>query len=286
MMNDSPDQVKKLLAELRVKGESRSTDMYALEHFERYQKTINYLKKNINYTNGKILDLASNPVFTFLLAKEFDGQFFGTSHQAPKFPSESKNKITTSHVDIEYMNSHIEYKIIDNINLETDSLPFENEYFDLICCTEIIEHLIYSPTTMLCEIYRVLKTSGIFCLTTDNANNLLKMIRILLNKQTYFPLYGDSIYCRHNREYLKHELEDLLSGIGFKISMSGYFNYNPFRYSNNVRYRFLYDMLYFFSFFPFLRTRRKHIIILAQKGNGMHWYYPDWLYRGHYIGRS
>jgi len=49
-----------------------------------------------------------------------------------------------------------------------DGLPFEDASFDLIWCTEVIEHL-YHPEAFLQEIERVLKPHGKAILTTPNS---------------------------------------------------------------------------------------------------------------------
>ncbi len=278
-MTYSRNQVEALLRELRVNSESQCSSTYAREHFERYEKTIKYIKKFVEGSHIRILDLATSPIFCFLLSKEVRAVFYGTSPLAPKFPAGYDENLTTSSQTVEYQNERLEYAVVNNLNLEISNLPFNDQFFDIVCCNDIIEHLIYSPTKMLCEIHRVLKPKGFLCMTTDNANNLLKLCRILLNKPMYFHLFQNSVYYRHNREYLKHELEDLLNGIGFCIMSSRYFNYNPFRYRKYLFYRIAYDVLYLLSYFPLLRKRKKHIFILAQPGEKNSRYYPSWLYR-------
>lgn len=278
MMYESTGNLRKFLEELRINGKSQLSNRYAVQHFERYQKTIEYLDVFDKEKEMKILDLGASLVFCYLLSSKVTGEFFGTSPEAPKFSEHGSGESREVSVTIECEKDQVICKVIKNINLETEDLPYESEMFDLVCCNDIIEHLIYSPTKMLGEIFRVLKKNGFLCLTTDNVNNLLKVARVLLNKQTYFRLYKHSIYCRHNREYLKHELEDLLTGMGFNLIKSIYFNYNPFRYTADLKYRLGYDFLYCFSHLPFLRKRKKHIFVLAQRGEKLNWYYPNWLY--------
>lgn len=49
-----------------------------------------------------------------------------------------------------------------------DNLPFDNKSFDLVWCTEVIEHL-HNPKRLLNEIDRVLKPDGQVILTTPNS---------------------------------------------------------------------------------------------------------------------
>jgi SAM-dependent methyltransferase len=278
-MNKHKKKIKEFLKELLVDGVSQSENSYVLEHFGRYQKTIEYTKDYIEERDIKVLDIATNKVFCFLLYKQFDGKFFGTSAKSPKFPTDRKEQIHEVPVKIEHRNDKFTYMVVKGINLEIDDLPYYDETFDLVFCNDVIEHLICSPTKMLCEIFRTLKPNGYLCLTTDNVNNLLKVIRILLNRQTSFPLWKSGVYHRHNREYLKVELEDLLAGIGFRIVKSIYFNYNPFSFERKLIYRLGYELLYSFSYLPLLRSRKKHILVLCQRGESLNWYYPNWLYK-------
>ncbi|MBI2613580.1 MAG: class I SAM-dependent methyltransferase [Candidatus Levybacteria bacterium] len=48
-------------------------------------------------------------------------------------------------------------------------LPFENKTFDLIWCTEVLEHL-KNPEFLIKEIGRVMKKNGVAILTTPNSN--------------------------------------------------------------------------------------------------------------------
>ena len=279
MFPSSKQNMLQFFEELEINGESQGSNQYAKEHLERYQKTVEFLQSFLMSKTVRILDLAISPVFCYFLSQKTSAEFYGTSTHPPKFPSDRRSEPREASIKVQYRKDELVYKVIENINLEIDDLPFNDNFFDLVCCNEVIEHLIYSPTKMFCEIFRVLKGSGYLFLTTDNANNMLKFMRILFNRQTYFPLYRGSIYGRHNREYLKDEIEDLLQGIGFNLIKSKYFNYNPFRYSEKSIYRWGYDILYYFTHLPFMKKRKKHILILAQPGEELNHYYPNWLYR-------
>ncbi|MEM3374122.1 MAG: class I SAM-dependent methyltransferase [Candidatus Woesearchaeota archaeon] len=56
-------------------------------------------------------------------------------------------------------------------DLNTQKLPFLDNYFDVVIMTEVIEHL-YNTGFILSEINRVLKEKGILYLTTPNLANL------------------------------------------------------------------------------------------------------------------
>lgn len=67
---------------------------------------------------------------------------------------------------------------VDIVNLNNQALPYQNESFDIVTATEIIEHL-ENPRNLLREINRVLKFGGIFILSTPNILNLNSRLRFL-----------------------------------------------------------------------------------------------------------
>ena len=52
-------------------------------------------------------------------------------------------------------------------DLSISQLPFENDFFDIIICGEVIEHL-FDTDFFLEEVYRVLKPKGVAVVTTPN----------------------------------------------------------------------------------------------------------------------
>lgn len=67
---------------------------------------------------------------------------------------------------------------VDVVNLNGEPLPYASETFDLVTCTEVIEHL-ENYRSLLREIYRVTKPGGAAILTTPNVLNLHSRLRFL-----------------------------------------------------------------------------------------------------------
>lgn len=53
-------------------------------------------------------------------------------------------------------------------NLETEKIPFPDNFFDEVYSKNLLEHL-KNPNRVLCEMYRVLKKKGKLVIITDNA---------------------------------------------------------------------------------------------------------------------
>ena len=73
------------------------------------------------------------------------------------------------------------------VRANLESLPLEDESFDLVLCTQVIEHLL-DPDAGLREVARVLRQEGTLILTTDNARNVVTRALYLgrLHKQESF----------------------------------------------------------------------------------------------------
>lgn len=112
------------------------------------------------------------------------------------------------------------------INIETKKLPFPNDFFDLIICSETIEHLLEVDNLFL-EINRALRTGGIFILTFPNVNQPISwFIQIALDLP---PAYSARYKSPHVRDYTLRIVRTVLAAYGFKIlSATGTYVY-PFK---------------------------------------------------------
>lgn len=90
---------------------------------------------------------------------------------------------------------------VDYIDIEKDSIPYENDFFDVVYHKSLIEHL-YSPDHLMKETHRVLKSNGngrVMILTPD-----------WVSQMTVF--YEDFT---HSRPYDQTAMRDLLGVYGF-----------------------------------------------------------------------
>ncbi|WP_281184618.1 class I SAM-dependent methyltransferase [Trichlorobacter lovleyi] len=74
-----------------------------------------------------------------------------------------------------------------DVNLNKDPLPYPDNFFDVVTCSEVVEHL-NDYRKLLSEIYRVTKKNGLVVITTPNVINLKSRIK---NLWSGFPdLFG------------------------------------------------------------------------------------------------
>ena len=72
------------------------------------------------------------------------------------------------------------------VDLNNDlPLPFPDEFFDVIFCGEVIEHL-FSPDTLMDEIVRLLKPGGYVLITTPNLASWKNRFALLMGWQPFF----------------------------------------------------------------------------------------------------
>lgn len=87
--------------------------------------------------------------------------------------------------------------------------PFKDEFFDIILCLEVIEHVMNIPF-FLGEIKRVLKSEGIILLSTPNYSSLLLKILESTILEWVALKRGFTRKTLHPNKYTKKRLKDTL----------------------------------------------------------------------------
>jgi ubiquinone/menaquinone biosynthesis C-methylase UbiE len=120
-------------------------------------------------------------------------------------------------------------------NLEISELPFDDETFDVVVCSQVLEHFTYSHLPAVIEMRRILKKGGLLFVDVPNVACFRNRIRMLRGKNITWdyerhylkatPIRsGNDCFFpdRHNREFTLKELELLFRKAGFD-DVSGYF---------------------------------------------------------------
>jgi ubiquinone/menaquinone biosynthesis C-methylase UbiE len=148
------------------------------------------------------LDIGVGTGFILSYVKQYinnNAQFFGVDLEASKS-----------------LPPYIQFKMCD---IEKEPLPFENDSFDVVISTFVIEHLT-TPWNMFAEAYRVLRKGGYLLCVTEYVTSLFM--------PDYWNFYQDPT---HVRPYTKRSLEILLKMAHFKkhkIGLIRAWEYVPF----------------------------------------------------------
>jgi len=164
----------------------------------RLNKVMSVIKK---YKNPTLLDIGCGWEARMLKEVEpFIKAGIGIDFKAPKLERESK--ITT-----------IDMKL-------KKSLPFENNYFDVITMLAVLEHLEY-PIEMASEIFRILKPNGCVVITVPSrySKPVLEFMAFKLRIISYDEIKD------HKKYYNRNDIFELFGGCGFEIEMHKYFQF-------------------------------------------------------------
>jgi SAM-dependent methyltransferase len=109
---------------------------------------------------------------------------------------------------------------IEQIDVERQRFPYDDDMFHLVTCFDVLEHLKFSPIPMMKEIKRVLRADGFLVLTTPNINSARSIIKILCGwSPQECPLFHDSLAYGviHPKEYTLEEIRDVFTSLGFDL---------------------------------------------------------------------
>ncbi len=90
-------------------------------------------------------------------------------------------------------------------------LPFPDNSFDIAHMSEVIEHIL-EPLRAMSEVKRVLKSGGVFVMTTPNCTSFRDKLLVLAGHMQAYSQHSE-----HVRLYNKRLLEKLVKDSGFKL---------------------------------------------------------------------
>lgn len=111
---------------------------------------------------------------------------------------------------------------------EQIQIPFEEGTFHAVIATEILEHLI-SPLDLISEGARMLKSGGLFLITTPNVSHIGAILKLILGRSNYERLGKSPMFLQndpwrgHIRFYDKKELIALFQRSGLELVLHNYY---------------------------------------------------------------
>lgn len=146
-------------------------------------------------------------------------------------------------------------------DLDNVVIPFEDEYFDVVIFTEVLEHVFAPPSEVLREVKRIMHPSGKLILGVPNIARLSNRIKLLFGISP-LPRADDQMKKGwvhghgHIHEYTKKEILSLCEQAGLRISRVQMLSINPFDVLSIRKRHNLVNFLYYGVIFvvPQLRT--------------------------------
>jgi SAM-dependent methyltransferase len=209
-------QLATLVHSVRVEGAPEAElEGYARRDFRRFVLTLGLAQGS----SGRCLELGASPYFTTMLLDRFtDLELSLANYFGPQPPGEHGQ--TIAYLDPASGERRTQRMPYRNFNVEEDRFPYDDGSFDVVIFAEIIEHLVADPSRALREIRRVLRPGGALVLTTPNAARLENVAKMVAGAGINDRYSGYGPYGRHNREFTRAEVEQLLRFEGFDPKVS------------------------------------------------------------------
>lgn len=194
-----------------------AADSWSLNYFKvqqfRYQKQIALFQQF--YQSGDILEIGALPChFTYFLKKM----------GYPVIGLDIAPERAQGFIDRHSLN-------VLKCNMETESLPFEDNRFHFIFFNEVFEHLRIDPISNLKELNRVLHPDGHLMLSTPNLYSIRNVKNLMLGKgfdnpYKQFEKLHSLGHMGHVREYTLGQVREFLTNTGFTIKHHQFDDYN------------------------------------------------------------
>lgn len=123
--------------------------------------------------------------------------------------SKLRNKVWLCGVDIsteQLKKSEKIFDVLKEVDVDNQKLPFKDSYFDLIICSEVMEHLFF-PQNVISEAARLLRKGGLFIITVPNIGALHIRLNILL--RAWSPSVNFPSSKHHIRFYNFNDIKDI-----------------------------------------------------------------------------
>ncbi len=153
----------------------------------------------------RVLDIGPTP-FTLYIKKRFPHYDVYALDRSP-------------HLEERFARYDVELRVCD---LDDDTLPFADNFFDLVVFMEVLEHVFRPPSEVLAEVLRLLRPGGRLIITVPNIVSLRRRISMLVGRS---PLPHPDNQLKKNwvhghghiHEYDLGELVGILRSVGFEI---------------------------------------------------------------------
>lgn len=247
------EQVQQILKNIELPLQNKEEYSYFLTHSIRYAWVLEKIALISEGKNLRILDIGCFPYHIGNALEQMGHTVYG---------------IASDHEPVKKKNIAI-------LDIEESKFPYKSNFFDVVLMSEVIEHLPHSPLLAIQESKRVLKKEGKIIVTTPNIARSINRIKLLVGKNVMYPIdvyfenngRGNSLFHRHNREYIKEELVELFNKTKWNAVEGGFFiSYTPNR-KRLVPDAFFLKLVKYVNFFLMKSTPslQDSLYIIAEK---------------------
>lgn len=202
----------------------KKTPTFLIQQVHRHWLTLEPMSRYLRESpNGTLLDLGAFPFAIDLALREYYGlrnRIIATLNFRPD--ERWVEELTSKQIETAYINLDPMVNADCDLPAMTASLPFADGSIDFVSLAHVIEHL-YHPAIALKECFRVLRPSGKFLVSTDNALMVYGLLNFIsCNPFLYEPVQGTAAMAFHAwrghvRFYTEGDLRTMLESIGFRI---------------------------------------------------------------------
>jgi len=119
---------------------------------------------------------------------------------------------------VRLVNSYQDDPLMDNFivgDIEKIELPYPENYFDLIICADVLEHL-YDPWNAVRKLYKYLKQNGYFIASIPNIGHFSVLKKIFIDKDFRYENAG-ILDKTHIRFFCRKNIIDLFEANNLKV---------------------------------------------------------------------
>jgi len=185
-------------------------DDYLKVHMIRFAETV-YLLQSIIQPGMRVIDVGSYGSLVPALR-----EMLGVTNITLTEPA-NERKPSSEDSFLSNAKNGRDYEFhVDRFDIE-GPFPYEDNSFDLVIFTEVLEHLSRDPLQTMSEINRITHPRGYLVMSTPNCASVRSVIRILRGgNPNVYPVYQRRASTdRHNHEYVPWEVRELLSASGY-----------------------------------------------------------------------
>lgn len=192
-------------SEIKLNDEYNKSDPYGVEanfnnsfHRRRLELTLSMIQEALKSSQGsqRILDIGC-------------GQGHITSVIKKEFPSSEVSAVDYSISAIEYAND--KYTEIDFIVADAYNMPYTNNYFDIVVCNNLWEH-VPDPLHLLSNISKIINPNGFLVISTPSRYRKSNLLRIVRGKKV------ELISKHHVTEYSVGQIKEQLFYGGYNVA--------------------------------------------------------------------